>query len=210
MNHLRELAAWVIAWAESPYGPLALGILSFAESSIFPIPPDTLLIALGLAAPQFALGLALVATIGSVLGGIAGYAIGKHGGRPVLLRLFGEKKVTTVQALYHRYDVWAVFLAAFTPIPFKVFTIGAGVFHLDLKRFIIASVLGRGARFFLVGGALALFGAEVQYFLTHYLELAVIALSVLLIGGFVALRFAGRLVGAPAEKHEVDAPASSR
>lgn len=211
MEWLRELTAWVLAWAYTPYSTVALAVLAFAESSFFPIPPDTLLIALGLMRPQTALVLALVTTIGSVAGGVFGYALGRYGGRPLLLRLFGEEKVAGVQALYRKYDVWAVFFAAFTPIPYKVFTVSAGVFALDFKRFIIASILGRAGRFFLVGAALALFGDQVQYYLTNYFELAVTALALLALAGFVALRFVGRLVALdPADSEaKVQVPPSS-
>jgi membrane protein YqaA with SNARE-associated domain len=210
MGMLKDLAHWVLAWADTPYSTVALFVLSFAESSFFPIPPDTLLIALGLMQPHAALFLALIATIGSVLGGILGFGIGRYGGRPVVLKLFGEQKVSNVERLYKRYDVWAVFFAAFTPIPYKVFSISAGVCDLDLKRFALASLLGRGGRFFLVGGLLTVFGDSIQFYLTNYLEVAIIALSLLLVAGFVSLRFVNRLLLPHKAETEADAPVQSR
>ena len=178
----------MLAWANSPNAPIALAVLAFAESSFFPIPPDTLLVTLGLLQPETVLGLALLVTLASVCGGGVGYGIGRFGGRPVLLKLFDEQHILLVQALYQRYDVWAIFIAAFTPIPYKVFTISAGVFQLNVQRFMLASLIGRGGRFLLVGGAIALFGEQVQYFLTNYFELTIVAFTLLLIAGFLAMR----------------------
>ncbi len=192
MEIVKQLVEWVVAWANSPYGPAALFVIAFAESSFFPVPPDTLLIPLGIANPSLALLFALVCTVGSVIGGMFGYWIGIKGGRPVALKLFGEDKVMFVQLMYQRYDVWAIFIAAFTPIPYKVFTIAAGVFVLDFKRFVLASIVGRGARFFLVGGAIFLFGDTIQYLIANYFEVAVSAFTLLLIGGFLVLNYVAR------------------
>jgi membrane protein YqaA with SNARE-associated domain len=211
MGFFTDLTEWVLAWAHTPYSTVALAALAFAESSFFPVPPDTLLITLGLARPETALALSGVASVASVAGGVFGYYVGRYGGRPLILRMFGEEKVAGVQALYRRYDVWAVFFAAFTPLPYKVFTIGAGVFALDLKRFILASFLGRSARFFLVGLTLTLFGDDVQYYLANYLGLASVVLAVLLVAGFLALRYIGRLLMHDGLEPEADrvAPPSS-
>lgn len=192
MEFVRELASWVVAWASTPYGPIALAVLAFAEASFFPIPPDTLLIPLALARPAFAFGLAALCTLGSVGGGLFGYALGYYGGRPLALRLFGEEKVDFAQRLYQRYDVWAIFVAAFTPIPYKVFTVAAGMCVINTRRFLVASLVGRGARFFLVAGAIYLFGETVQGFIENYFELAVTVFTVLLIGGFALLSAASR------------------
>ena len=185
---MQDLGQWVLTWANTPYATVALALLAFTESSFFPIPPDALLITLGLLQPQTALFLALVTTVGSVAGAALGYGIGRHGGRPLLLRLFGETQTARVQALYQHYDFWAIFIAAFTPIPFKIFTITAGVFALDMRRFLLASLLGRGARFFLVGITVMLFGGRVQYYLTNYFELTVTVLALLVIIGFLCTR----------------------
>lgn len=162
-----------------------LAALAFAESSFFPIPPDTLMIPMALINPALSLFYALITTISSVLGGIFGYFIGNKGGKPVVNRIISENKLYQVKLLYQKYDVWAILVAGFSPIPYKIFTISAGLFDLDIKRFVIASFFGRGGRFFLVGTLIFIFGEKIKYFLNRYLEISIVILTVLLIGGFV-------------------------
>jgi membrane protein YqaA with SNARE-associated domain len=135
---------------------------------------------------------AAIATAGSTVGGVLGYYIGDKGGRPLLQRFFKAEKVALVQGYYRRYDVWAVGMAGFTPIPYKLFSISAGAFGLDLKRFILASIVGRGGRFFLVGLAILIFGESVKAFLDEYFDLAVVAFAVLFVGGFYAINLLAR------------------
>jgi membrane protein YqaA with SNARE-associated domain len=187
MDILHDLIAWTSSWAATPYGTVALFVIAFAESSFFPVPPDVLMIPLALAKTNYALVFAAIATAGSTIGGLLGYYIGDKGGRPLLQRFFKPDKVSLVQDYYRRYDVWAVGLAGFTPIPYKLFTISAGAFGLDLKRFVLASFLGRGGRFFLVGSAIQIFGESVKAFLDEYFDLAVIGFAVLFVGGFYAI-----------------------
>ena len=187
MEFLRDLVEWTAGWANTPYGGMALFAIAFAESSFFPVPPDVLMIPLALTQTAKALLFATVATVGSTLGGVFGFFIGDKGGRPLLQRLFKPEKVALVQGYYRRYDVWAVGLAGFTPIPYKLFSISAGAFGLDFKRFVLASIVGRGGRFFLVGLVIMLFGERVKAFLDTYFDLAVIAFTVLLIGGFYVI-----------------------
>jgi membrane protein YqaA with SNARE-associated domain len=192
MEILRDLVAWTTGWAATPHGGVALFAIAFAESSFFPVPPDVLLIPLALAKTSWALLFATVATVGSLAGGILGYFIGDKGGRPLLQRFFKPEKVALVQGYYRRYDVWAVGMAGFTPIPYKLFSISAGAFGLDLKRFILASIVGRGGRFFLVGLAILIFGESVKAFLDGYFDVAVVAFAVLFIGGFYAIHVLAR------------------
>jgi membrane protein YqaA with SNARE-associated domain len=192
MEILRDLVAWTISWAATPYGGVALFAIAFAESSFFPVPPDVLLIPLALAKPSWALLFAALATAGSTVGGIFGYFLGDKGGRPLLQRFFKPEKIALVQGYYRRYDVWAVGMAGFTPIPYKLFSISAGAFGLDLKRFILASMVGRGGRFFLVGLAILVFGEPVKAFLDEYFDLAVVAFALLFIGGFVVINLLAR------------------
>lgn len=187
MDILRDLVEWTAGWANTRYGDIALFLIAFAESSFFPVPPDVLLIPLALSNTAKALIFAAIATIGSLSGGAFGFFIGDKGGRPLVHRLFNEKKIAMVQSYYRRYDVWAVGIAGFTPIPYKLFSISAGAFGLDFKRFMVASLIGRAGRFFLVGLFITLFGAQVAAFLDQYFDLAVVAFTVLLIGGFVAV-----------------------
>ncbi len=155
---LDGLKTWTLTLVQQ-YGQLGLFLIAFAESSFFPIPPDVLIVALVLPPMNHdPLLTSIVCTAGSVAGAVAGWGIGRWGGRPLLNRLFQAEKVQRVEQMYDRYGVWAVLLAAFTPIPYKVFTIASGVFRLGLVGFIGVSVIGRGARFILVAFLTKWFG----------------------------------------------------
>jgi len=185
----------LITWTESfflPYGSYGLFGLSFIESSFFPIPPDVVLIALSLTAPHKALWFAFICLLASVLGGILGYYIGDYGGRPLLMRMFKEKKIQKVHELFEKYEAWAIGIAALTPIPYKVFTISAGVFEVNFPRFIIASIIGRGTRFFLVAGLIALYGDEIVHFIENYFDILTIGGSILAIIIYVAYKLLRR------------------
>ena len=190
---LRRLYDWVLHWAQTPYSTWALFALAFAESSFFPIPPDILLIALAVARPSHALKYALVSALGSVLGGCLGYAIGYEFMSAVgykIVHFYGfEEKVAYIQGLYQRYDAWAVGIAGFTPIPYKVFTIAAGMFKINFGVFVLASLVSRSARFFLVGGLIYKFGPGIQLFIERYFNILAVAFSVLLVGGFILIRY---------------------
>jgi membrane protein YqaA with SNARE-associated domain len=201
MTHaLHSLAAWVIAWAHTPHATTALAVLAFAESSFFPIPPDVLLITLCLINPAQSAWYAAVCTAASVLGGAFGYGIGRYGGRPLLERFVSGEKIRAVERYYKRYDVWAVGIAGFTPIPYKVFTVSAGTFLLDFKRFLLASALGRGGRFFLVAGLFFFFGEPIGGFVKKYLNLLSVLFAVLLVGGFAVMHGWSRRQGREARR----------
>lgn len=190
---LRKLYDWVLSWAETPYAVPALFVLAFAESSFFPVPPDVLLIALAMSIPARSLYYALVCSIGSVLGGMVGYLIGYEfmeavGNRIITFYGFMDKW-ELVGSLYNRYAAWAVGIAGFTPIPYKVFTIAGGAFKIDFLVFVIASVLSRSARFFLVAGLIYYFGPTIRGFIDRYFNLLAIVFVVLLIGGFIAVKY---------------------
>ena len=189
---LSNLAEWVLAWAESPYAGLALFALAFAESSFFPLPPDPLQIVLSAGNIQFAFWFAAITTGGSLLGAVLGYYIGLKGGRPLLDRMFDQQKILFVESQYRRRDVWAVAIAGFTPIPYKLFAVGAGVFRLDLRRFLLASLVGRAGRFFLVAAIMTIFGEAVQVAIDRYLNILAVAFVVMLIGGVVVVRLVTR------------------
>ena len=183
---------WVIAWADRPYGALALFLLAFSESIFFPVPPDVLLILLALARPARAFGYAAVCLAGSVLGGIGGYLLGLKFweiAQPLLLVYMSNDKFELVRGYFVRYDAWAIAIAGFTPIPYKIFTISAGFFRIDFSTFLIASVLSRGARFFLVAGFLYFFGRAAKEFIERYFDLLTLGIVVLLVLGFLVLRF---------------------
>lgn len=190
---LRRLYDWVLQWAATPYGTWALFLFAFAESSFFPIPPDVLLVAMCVAKPRRSFKYALVCAIGSVLGGCLGYLIGWQfmasiGSR--IVDFYGlSDKVAVIEDLYNHYDAWAVGIAGFTPIPYKVFTIAAGMFQIDVIVFILASAASRSARFFLVGGMIYLFGPRIQRFIDRYFDILAVSFTVLLVGSFVLIKY---------------------
>lgn len=188
---------WVLSWAETPYGGYALFLLAFAESSVFPIPPDVLLIALCLGHRKSWFKFGLICTAGSLLGGILGYLIGLGLWSAVdqffftYIPGFTEAQFAKVQGLYEQYDFWVVFIAAFTPIPYKVITISAGVFEINFPMFVVASLIGRAARFYLVAVLLYKFGEPIHAFIEKRFNLLTIVFTILLIGGFMLLRYVG-------------------
>ena len=192
MELISDLKHWVLAWGDSPWGSLALFVLAFWESSFFPIPPDGLMIALAAGNLSFALGFSGIATAGSLLGAMLGYWIGLRGGRPVLNRFFSAKRIHYVEQQYQKRDIWAVTIAAFTPIPYKVFAIGAGAFRLNFRRFMLASLIGRGGRFFLVGILITVFGTQIETIVDDYFDVLAIAFVVVLVMGFLVIRFVTR------------------
>jgi membrane protein YqaA with SNARE-associated domain len=202
MKRLRRLYDWVLHWADTPYGAPALFILSFVESSVFPVPPDPLLIALVLGAQTKAFRFALNCTVGSVLGALFGYAIGYFVWwsdpdvfSPVALFFFQHipgfsvELFRTIQVLFEKWNFWIIFTAGFTPIPYKVFTVSGGAFAVNLPMFLMASAISRGARFFLVAFLIWKFGAQIKSFIDRHFNWLAILFTVLLIGGFVLIRW---------------------
>lgn len=169
----------------STYG---LFLLSFMESSFFPIPPDLVLIALSIANPHRALWYALVTTAASVLGALLGYYIGAKAGRPVLQKFISGQTISKVETLFDRYSGWAVGIAGFTPIPYKVFTIASGVFRINKIVFVTASILSRGARFFLEGILFYLIGAQAKEFIANYFEIITLSVTVIVVVVYWLLR----------------------
>lgn len=191
---LRALYDWTLRLSGHRHAIWALAAVSFIESSVFPIPPDVLLIPMVLAARKRAWWFALVCTVASVLGGMAGYAIGSLAfealGKP-LLDFYGyTAKFNDFRAYYNDWGAWAVFIAGTTPFPYKVITILSGLTGLSLAVFTIASILARGLRFFLVAGLLWHFGAPIRTFIEKYLNILAVLFVVLLVGGFVLLKYA--------------------
>jgi membrane protein YqaA with SNARE-associated domain len=190
---LRRLYDWVLHWAETPYGAWALFWLAFCESSFFPVPPDVLLIALAVAVPKKSLRYAGICSLGSVLGGCLGYLIGWQFmatvGQGIIEFYDLADKITLIADMFRRYDAWAIGIAGFTPIPYKVFTISAGMFEIHFFVFLLASFLSRSARFFLVGGLIYVFGPAIQSFIDRYFNALAIAFTVLLVAGFVLIHY---------------------
>lgn len=190
---MRRLYNWTLHWSKTRHAKIALFFIAVSESSFFPIPPDVLLITMTVA-HRFKWWLyASIATVGSVLGGIAGYYIGfaffEAIGRPIIEFYHFQKAFETVALKYEQNAFLAVFTAAFTPIPYKVFTIAGGVFQIPLSELIIGSLLGRAGRFFAVTGALRIFGQRIADAIEKYFDLLSLAFMALLIGGFVIIRF---------------------
>ena len=198
MNIVKRLYDWVLSWGNSRWGALALFLFALAESSFFPIPPDVLLIALCLGAVTRSFRFATICTAGSILGAMAGYAIGylawqtPSGEYTALAQfffahVFSMEAFQEVGALYDKYNFWIVFTAGFTPLPYKLFTISGGLFHINFGMFVLASVISRGMRFFLIAWLIWKFGAPIKQFIDKYFNLLAIAFTILLIGSFVLI-----------------------
>ena len=191
---LRRLYDWVMRLAARHDAVWVLAAIAFIESSIFPIPPDVLLIPMVLAARHHAWRFAAICTIASVLGGTSGYALGyflfETAGRP-LLDFYGYgAQFAEFQGRYNDWGAWIVFIAGITPFPYKVITIASGATQLDMFTFTIASVLARGLRFFIVAALLWWIGPPVRTFIEQRLALVTTAFCALLLGGFVVAKYA--------------------
>jgi membrane protein YqaA with SNARE-associated domain len=191
-NIVRRLYDWVLTWADSPYAVPALFVIAFVESSVFPIPPDVLLIAMALAIPTRSLRFALWCTLGSVFGGMFGYLLGFalwSSVEPLLIpAVFSMEKFEYVSGIYDEWGVPFVFVAAFTPIPYKVFTVAGGVAQINFVAFVLTSIIGRGARFFLVAAIIRRYGDLARDLIDRYFNLVTIAFTILLVGAFLLLK----------------------
>jgi membrane protein YqaA with SNARE-associated domain len=195
LGAFRRLYDWVLHWAKTPFAVSALFLLAFAESSFFPIPPDVLLLAMGLSLPLKVFRFAAICTLGSVLGGMAGYGIG-YG----LWELsstwfyqwvpgFTQDGFNSIQALFKQYNFWLVFAAGFTPIPYKIITIGAGVFDITFPIFVIASAVSRGMRFYLIALIVYRYGDQARKIIDKNFNVITSLFALLLIGGFLVVRY---------------------
>jgi membrane protein YqaA with SNARE-associated domain len=190
---LRRLYNWTISWAERPGGAWALFFIAVVESSVFPVPPDVLLLALAVGAPKRALWFAAICSAGSVIGGMIGYWIGFSAWYAVrdyfIPFVFSQAAFETVRELYQGNAFVAILSAAFTPIPYKVFTVAAGVFEVGFWTLVLASTIGRSARFFMVAGAIYLFGAQVKALIEKYFDWLAWLFLFLLAGGFILIKY---------------------
>ncbi len=194
---MRKLYDWTLHWSKTPQAPYALFAIAFIESSFFPVPPDVLLIAMVVADRKKWIRNALICTTGSVLGALLGYLIGwslyETVGKLIVETYHLGPAMELVGQKYAENAFLTVFTAAFTPIPYKVITIAAGLFRISLPVLVLASIIGRGARFFLVAGVLRVFGARVEKTIEKYFDIFSVVFLVLLIGGFLAIKyFAGK------------------
>ena len=196
-HYHRRLYDWVLHWAETPYGGWALFVLAFAESSFFPVPPDVLLAPLTLGNRKKWFRFALSCSLASVVGGMLGYCIGMYLWEAISDWVFAHmawasltpENFVKFQNWYDKYDFWIVFTSGFTPVPYKVCTISAGVAQISFVGFIIASTVSRSARFFMVAGLFAKFGPTIKPFIEKYFNWLCLLFMVLLIGGFLVLKY---------------------
>lgn len=190
---LKRLYAWLMRLAASEYALPALAAVAFIESSVFPIPPDVLLIPMILAAPRCAWLFAAVATAASVVGGFLGYAIGYFTfaaiGQPILAFYHVMPQYEALKASFAQWGAWIIILKGMTPIPYKLITIASGAFQFNLAAFAVASLISRSLRFFLVAALLRWFGEPIRLFIERRLTLVTSAFVIILIGGFVLLRY---------------------
>lgn len=190
---MRASYNWVISWAEKKQAEKALASISFAESSFFPIPPDPLLIAMVTARPNKWIRLATITTLASVVGGVFGYLIGaglqETVGKLIIDTYHLQEEFVTVGTMYAEYTFLAVVIAGFTPIPYKLFSIAAGIFAINLPLFALASVVGRGGRFFLVAFLMHHLGKRYRDKIEKYIDILGFVFIGLVILGFVAIKF---------------------
>lgn len=195
MNIVKRLYDWMLSLGNSRWGALALFLFALAESSFFPIPPDVLLIALCLGVTSRSFRYGAICLSGSIVGAMIGYAIGffcwqNTAGEYTALanwffaHVFSLESFLSVGELYDKYNFWIVFTAGFTPLPYKIFTITGGLFHINFAMFIFASIISRGLRFMLIAALIWKFGAPIKTFIDKYFNLLAIAFTVLLIGSF--------------------------
>ena len=192
---LHDLSDWTLSLAESEWALVLLVLVAFSESIFFPIPPDPLLIAIGVADPSVAIWAAALATAASVAGGVVGHYLGRRIGRPLLNKFVSEDKIARAESLFERYGAWAILAAAITPIPYKVFTILAGVMNLRMRSFLLASAVGRSARIMTVGVLIYVFGESVREFIDHNFELLTVGAMGMMIAFAVAYLVFRRMRG---------------
>ncbi len=190
---IRRLYEWTLALSAKPHAPEALAGVAFAESSFFPFPPDMLLVPMTLARPEKAWHYATICTIASVLGGLLGYAIGSLLFESVgrwIIELYGyAHQMDEFRALYAKWGLWIILIKGVTPIPYKIVTITAGFAEFNLAVFMIASIVTRGARFFLVAGLLRIYGESVRHFIEKRLNLVFWGMLAIIVLGFVLARY---------------------
>jgi len=190
---LRSLYDWMMTQASGPHANRALAVVAFLESSIFPIPPDAMIVPMVLARPRHAWEIALVATVASVVGGLAGYAIGHFLFETLgawIIDLYGlGGQFEEFRQTWNRWGVWIILIKGLTPIPYKLVTIASGLAGFNVWVFVLASIVTRGARFLLVAALLRFFGTPIRTFIERRLTLVTTSFAAMIVLGFVALRY---------------------
>lgn len=172
---------WILDFAYGPWSVLALSINALTESIFFPVPPDLLLIAISALKPESAIWLAAITTGSSVVGALLGYKIGQTIGRRILFKIVKPSRLELAENFFKRYGIWAILVASLTPVPYKVFVILAGILRLDLRLFLIASLVGRSIRFFSLGALFYIFGEPIEGFVNSNFGLLTIAIAAVLV-----------------------------
>lgn len=217
MRIFKRLYDWVLSWSESRWGWVALFLFALCEASWFPLPPDILLIALCLGATKKSFRFAAICLLGSVIGAVIAYGIGfflwqnTAGEYTAIARfffdhVFSEESFANIQGLYDKYNFWIVYTAGFTPLPFKLFTVSAGVFNINFPMFMLASLVARAMRFFLIAWLIWRFGAPIKSFIDKYFNLLATLFTVMLVG-FTMLAF--YLIGDSGDAETESAPVTT-
>ena len=192
-NLVKRLYDWTRHWARTPYGTLALFIISFCEASFFPVPPDVLLLVLTVSKPKRSFYYAFICSLGSILGGCFGFFLGykffEHVGLPILKFYGFMDKFENLSVTFNEHGLIAIIIAGITPIPYKVFTIAAGFCGISFTTLLLASVISRPIRFFAEAGLIFAFGEKIESFIEKYFNLLSILFIILLVLGFVAIKF---------------------
>ncbi len=188
---LSTVTGWVVSWSDSPYAPLVLFAVSLVDSGALFFPPEPLLVAMSAAQSNLAPLYAAVATAASVLGATFPYLVGRFGGRPLAERFVRRERIETAEVFFKDHGAPTTFVAAFAPLPYPVFALAAGIAHMSYLVFFLASLAGRGARFFAIGLLVYFFGLALQSLLEDYLGWTTLALGILLVLVYILSRYFG-------------------
>ncbi len=179
MALLSNLSEWVMGFTTSEYAILSLSLLSVTESVFFPIPPDLLLVSISIVRPEIAIWLGILTTVSSVIGAVIGHWLGKIFGRPLLLKVSSNSMICKAETLINKYGIWAILISAFTPIPYKIFAISAGIFNFDRRKFVLMSIVGRGLRFLSLAILITIYGETIEKFITEEFDYLTIILAII-------------------------------
>lgn len=201
------LTAWLLSWLHGSHGMMVLSLTAFSEAFILPVLPDLILMPLCFMDPSNAFLYAGLCSLSSIAGGFVGYGVGRFGGRPLLDRLVSAARIRSVERIYQRYGIWPLAIAGFFPLPYKLFTITAGLFSLEVKHFLLASATARALRFFLVAWLMRLYGGPVAHFVHNYFGTFAAVLTTVVITGFILFNVCLMRAGGNSTDHQ---PAGSK
>lgn len=201
------LIAWLLSWLQGSHGVIVLSLTAFSEAFMLPVLPDLILMPLCFMDPSNAFFYAGLCSVSSIAGGFLGYGVGRFGGRPLFDRLVSDARIRSVERVYQRYGIWPLAVAGFFPLPYKLFTITAGVFSLEIRHFLLASATARALRFFLVAWLMRVYGESVAHLAHNYFGTFIAVLTGVFITGFILFNVCLMRAGnGPADHH----PAGSK